>query len=274
VVRVGTAGSPPADVPVNLPAGSVTTLLVLDRPGGGLTLRPVLDAGGTSVVPTGPVQAGGGGTAGGSPLAALALIGWAALVVGAGPLRRVLAVVVLAGGALVLPAAAHSSSTPARHATPVVVAAAPAGRAAAPVRLQIPTAGVDTALPAIGVDGSGALVPPAAVGTAGWFAQGAAPGDAGPSVIAGHVDSVAGPGVFFRLRTVAVGDPVLVTRADGSVVRFTVSQVARYPKTAFPTAAVYGPTPDAQLRLVTCGGAFDRAAHSYLDDIVVFARRS
>jgi sortase (surface protein transpeptidase) len=122
------------------------------------------------------------------------------------------------------------------------------------------------------VDGSGALVPPEDVTTAGWFAQGAAPGDAGPAVLAGHVDSVAGPGVFFRLRSLVPGDPVLVTRADGSVVRFTVTRVARYPKTAFPTGEVYGPTADAELRLVTCGGAFDRAARSYVDDVVVYAR--
>jgi sortase (surface protein transpeptidase) len=269
-VRVATAGGRPADVPVDLAAGSVTTLLVLDRPGGGLTLRPVLDAGGASVVPTGPVQAGGGGMADGSPAAALALGGAGALLVGVRPLRRVLAVVVLAGGTLAIPGPSHSSPAPAAH--PVVVAAATARRTAVPVRLQIPTAGVDTALPAIGVDDTGALVPPADVATAGWFAEGAVPGEAGPAVIAGHVDSVRGPGVFFRLRTVAPGDQVLVTRADGSVVRFTVTRVARYPKAAFPTEAVYGPTPDAELRLVTCGGAFDRAARSYVDDVVVFAR--
>jgi hypothetical protein len=90
-------------------------------------------------------------------------------------------------------------------------------------------------------------------------------------VIAGHVDSVTGPGVFFRLRTLVPGDPVVVTRADGSVVRFAVTRVERFAKAAFPTAAVYGPTPDPQLRLVTCGGAFDRAARSYVDDVVVFA---
>jgi hypothetical protein len=92
-------------------------------------------------------------------------------------------------------------------------------------------------------------------------------------VITGHVDSVAGPAVFFRLRDVAVGDPVSVVRADGTTARFTVTRVARYPKAAFPAAEVYAPTPGAELRLITCGGAFDRAARSYLDDVVVYASR-
>ena len=77
--------------------------------------------------------------------------------------------------------------------------------------------------------------------------------------------------MFFRLRDVAVGDAVTVTRVDGTTVRFTVTRVARYAKGAFPAAEVYGPTPDAELRLITCGGAFDRAARSYLDNVVVYA---
>jgi sortase (surface protein transpeptidase) len=139
------------------------------------------------------------------------------------------------------------------------------------VRLLVPAAGIDTPLPPLRVDPAGALVPPDDVATAGWFSQGPAPGDAGPAVLVGHVDSTAGPGVFFRLRGLRTGDEVVVRRADGSAVRFTVTRVARYPKTAFPSAAVYGPTADPELRLVTCGGAFDRAARSYLDDVVVFA---
>ena len=107
---------------------------------------------------------------------------------------------------------------------------------------------------------------------AGWYRQGPAPGDPGPAVLTGHVDSVAGPAVFFRLRDIAVGDPVLVDRADGTTVRFTVTRVARYPKGAFPAAEVYGPTPDAELRLITCGGVFDRATGSYADNVIVFAR--
>jgi Sortase domain len=142
---------------------------------------------------------------------------------------------------------------------------------AAPTRVQLPSLGVDSALARLGVDSAGALMPPSDFTEAGWFTGGPAPGEVGPAVIAGHVDSRTGPAVFFRLRDIAVGDPVLVGRADGSTAQFTVTRVARHAKNAFPTAEVYGPTPDAQLRLITCGGDFDRANRSYLDNVVVYA---
>jgi len=91
-------------------------------------------------------------------------------------------------------------------------------------------------------------------------------------VIAGHVDSRTGPAVFFRLRELRPGDRVDVTRADGARLRFAVDAIQRFPKARFPTAAVFGPTPAAELRLVTCTGSFDRARGSYRDNLVVFAR--
>ena len=106
---------------------------------------------------------------------------------------------------------------------------------------------------------------------AGWYAAGVVPGDQGPAVIGGHVDSRSGPGVFFRLRTLRPGDLVDVTRSDGRTVRFSVIAVALYPKDRFPTEAVYGPTSGPELRLVTCGGTFDRSARSYDDNVVVDA---
>jgi sortase (surface protein transpeptidase) len=90
-------------------------------------------------------------------------------------------------------------------------------------------------------------------------------------VLAGHVDSTDGPAVFFRLRELAPGDEVLVDRADGSTVRFEVRSVQRHPKDAFPTEQVYGPTPRAELRLITCGGEFDAGERSYRDNVVVTA---
>ena len=114
-------------------------------------------------------------------------------------------------------------------------------------------------------------MPPDDFDRAGWFTGGAAPGDVGPAVVAGHVDSVDGPAVFSRLGELGPGAEVLVDREDGTTARFTVTEVARYPKTAFPTEAVYGPTPRAELRLVTCGGEFDRSRRSYVDNVVVTA---
>jgi sortase (surface protein transpeptidase) len=91
-------------------------------------------------------------------------------------------------------------------------------------------------------------------------------------VIVGHVDSRQGPAVFFRLRQLVPGDQVLVDRADGSTAVFVVERSERVGKDAFPTAAVYGATLDAQLRLVTCGGRFDRTTRHYVDNVLVFAR--
>nr|WP_246407420.1 class F sortase [Modestobacter versicolor] len=155
---------------------------------------------------------------------------------------------------------------------PVVAGVLPATRAVTvPARVAIPAIGVDTPLTEIGVDGAGALVPPADYRVAGWFAAGPAPGETGPAVLAGHVDDRTGPAVFFRLEELTAGDEVRVTGADGQLVTFTVTRVASYPKDAFATAEVYGPTTGAELRLITCGGTFDRSRRSYTDNVVVFA---
>ena len=97
------------------------------------------------------------------------------------------------------------------------------------------------------------------------------PGDVGPAVIGGHVDSRRGPGVFYALRSLRRGDAVTVTLSDGRTVRFTVTDLEEVPKSRFPTEAVYAPTPRPELRLITCGGTFDRAARSYRDNVVVDA---
>ena len=192
--------------------------------------------------------------------------------------RLVLAVVAASGGVLALTAPAAPPSPyapPSAAAAPspppvTLAAAAPAG--AAPTRVRVPSVGVDSTLERLGTDAAGALVPPEDFGRAGWFTGGPVPGDVGPAVVAGHVDSWTGPAVFFRLDGISVGAEVLVDRADGKTVRFAVTRVARYAKDDFPTAEVYGPTTGAELRLVTCGGDFDRADRSYRDNVVVYAR--
>ncbi|MCU7723797.1 sortase [Actinoplanes sp. KI2] len=138
-----------------------------------------------------------------------------------------------------------------------------------PTRLRIKTIGLDSPLETLHVVKS-ALQPPKRFDRAGWYAEGTAPGDTGPAVIAGHVDSKAGPAIFYRLRELVPGDKIEVLRG-GTVVAFTVTRTAWYPKSAFPTDAVYGPTPDRQLRLITCGGVFNHALRSYRDNLVVYA---
>ncbi|HKH04282.1 MAG TPA: class F sortase [Acidimicrobiales bacterium] len=142
---------------------------------------------------------------------------------------------------------------------------------AAPVAVEVPAIGVGSDLMDLHLDDEGALEAPADYARAGWFVDGPQPGQPGPSVIAGHVDSRDGPAVFFRLHELAEGDEVLVRRADGTTVRFAVTGVEQYAKDAFPTDAVYGPVPGPELRLITCGGEFDTEERSYRDNIVVYA---
>jgi sortase (surface protein transpeptidase) len=137
--------------------------------------------------------------------------------------------------------------------------------------VEVPGIGVRSDLVDLRLDDTGALEAPTDFARAGWFVDGPQPGQPGPSVIAGHVDSQDGPAVFFRLHELAEGDEVLVHRADGSTIRFAVTRVEQYAKDAFPTDAVYGPVPGPELRLITCGGEFDADRRSYRDNIVVYA---
>lgn len=156
-----------------------------------------------------------------------------------------------------------------------VTPAEPAREQSVPVSVAIPDIDVRSDLISLDVEpATGVLIPPERYDIAGWFTGGPVPGAVGPSIIAGHVDSRAGPGIFYRLEEMRAGQTITVTRADGEVVDFTVLRVEQYPKAEFPTAKVYGPTPDRELRLITCGGDFDRSRRSYLDNIVVYAVQS
>ncbi len=150
-------------------------------------------------------------------------------------------------------------------ASPVAVAAA------VPVDIEIPAIKVRSRLVPLAVDGSGELQAPTDPGVAGWFAAGVVPGETGPSVIGGHVDSETGPGIFHALGELTAGDRVTVRRSDDRTVTFQVTRVTQVSKSAFPTQLVYGPTPGPELRLVTCGGHFDRDRSSYVDNVVIEA---
>jgi Sortase domain len=139
-----------------------------------------------------------------------------------------------------------------------------------PTRVRIPSLKVTSTLESLALDGAGELTSPHDFGKAGWYADGVAPGDVGPAVIAGHVDSKTGPAVFYGLRQLTPGAQVEVER-DGRWLEFRVTSVERYAKSSFPTAKVYGPTPGPELRLITCGGVFDRPRNSYRDNVVVYA---
>lgn len=144
-----------------------------------------------------------------------------------------------------------------------------------PVTVDIPAIGVRSVVRQVGLTPEHTMEVPAPgphYDDAAWYRYSSAPGSPGPAVIIGHVDSAArGPSVFFNLGDLRAGDEILVTRSDGVTAVFRVETVGQYPKDDFPTALVYGHSERALLRLVTCGGAFDRAAGAYRDNIVVFA---
>lgn len=152
-----------------------------------------------------------------------------------------------------------------------VVSEPPSTTSARPVRLVIPRIGVDSGLDRLTRDDRGVLVAPAYADTAGWWAQGVVPGQVGASVIVGHLDTILGPAVFVRLKQLRPDDAVEVRMSDGSTVTFRVDGSHVVKKALFPSDAVYGATPDAQLRLITCSEPFDPVSRTYTDNLVVFA---
>jgi sortase (surface protein transpeptidase) len=147
-----------------------------------------------------------------------------------------------------------------------------AASVAEPASLVIPSIGVSASIVHLGLTSSGALQVPPTTAVAGWYTGSPRPGSIGSAIIAGHIDSVAGPGIFFRLSQLQRGARVYVRRADGTLAVFEVTEVQMFAKDAFPTTAVYGAVPDPELRLITCGGTFDYSTRSYLSNTVVFAK--
>ncbi|TFV51645.1 class F sortase [Blastococcus sp. TF02A_35] len=203
---------------------------------------------------------------------------WAALAV-ALAVVAVVAVVVGVNGQQEAPAPAASTersqpAVPAPTGQPGTPADAPPAQVADPVSVGIPSIDVTSDLLRLDLNDDGTVeVPPLAPDDqAGWYQRGPAPGEVGPAVILGHVDSAEhGPGVFFDLGALEPGSEVTVTRADGTVAVFAVDRVEVHPKDDFPTLEVYGNTDDSQLRLITCGGDFDSGARSYEDNVIAFA---
>ena len=155
------------------------------------------------------------------------------------------------------------------------VPAPPAGvalPASVPVRVRIASAGVDTSpLPRLGINHDGTVQVPsvAQADRIGWYDRGVTPGQVGPAVLIGHFDTVDGPAVMKDVSRIRAGDPIVVDRADGSVLTFTVRRLQQVDKAHFPTQQVYGNTDRPELRLITCGGPLTRGHHP--DNIIVYA---
>ncbi|MFG1709041.1 class F sortase [Nonomuraea sp. M3C6] len=196
-------------------------------------------------------------------------------------------------GAFVLPATVGPGGkdvplTPARLDAPPPLAAVPvvspftpvktktAKVKAQPIRIKIPKIKVNAPIGAVTMDAKGKLGTPPLTkpSQTGWYRGSPLPGELGSAIINGHVSTRKGPAVFDRLRELAKGDQIYVYRSDKKVTRYTVSGIEQASKTSFPTSRVYGNTNNSQLRLITCGGVFNQTAHSYTDNIVVYATLS
>lgn len=141
--------------------------------------------------------------------------------------------------------------------------------------MRVPAIDVDSRLHPLGLDDQGRLETPSGdrYDQAAWYSGSPTPGEPGPSVIEGHVTSQGSlPSVFFELGALEVGDEVEVDREDGTTATFEVYDAQRFPKDSFPKTTVYGNTTDPELRLITCGGAYDPEHGAHVDNIVVFAR--
>lgn len=149
---------------------------------------------------------------------------------------------------------------------------APPAEKVVPESIDIPSIDVEAPLMKLGRtdDGEVELPPYEKPKLAGWYTGSAVPGDKGASVIVGHVDTKTAPAVFYKLKQVRKGDQVKVERSDGKVVTYRVDAVEQVHKDRFPLRRVYV---EDGLKLVTCGGRFDRVKGEYVDNVIVYASR-
>jgi sortase (surface protein transpeptidase) len=168
-----------------------------------------------------------------------------------------------------------STTATTKPTTPPVVkpkAEKPLAKVADPGRVKIPAIGVNATMVGVGLKSDGAMATPAYdANQAGWYTKGPRPGEVGPAVIVAHVDSKTGPDVFWRLREIERGDRIAVTDKAGDTHAFTVQRLERVDKDALPYEKIWGATDRPVLRLVTCGGSYDRAAGEYRDNLIVYA---
>lgn len=140
-----------------------------------------------------------------------------------------------------------------------------------PVRLRISKIGVDAPILQLDLKSDGTLATPNSATAVGWYKKSPTPGETGPSVIVGHVDYInIGAAVFWHLRELQTGDIVEIDRADGTTAKFKVDSVKQFAQNNFPTAEVYGNINYAGVRLITCGGTFNKQTGHYSDNTVVF----
>jgi sortase (surface protein transpeptidase) len=159
----------------------------------------------------------------------------------------------------------------ASHGSAATLASAARKQMPNPVRISIPSIGVDARVIALGLNRDQTIQVPTNFAETGWFRPGPEPGERGSAVIVGHLDSVRGPGVFYRLRDLRVGGVITIRLQDGSSVRYVAKSMLRVPKSRFPTSLVYAQTKEPTLRLITCAGKLNPSTGHHPDNYIVFA---
>ena len=194
----------------------------------------------------------------------------------------ILAALAVSGSALAIAGSSrsttgNSSSSSAHEGAAGGIQEPDAGRTTAPqagvivTHVSIPAIGVSSDIELLTLDSTGALLPPVDFNRAGWYSGGVIPGQIGPAIIAGHIDSVTAPAVFANLHRMTPGMKILVSLSNGSVLTFAADRSQVAPKAQFPSSSVYGTVPTPQLRVITCDGTFNPATGHYDDNLVVFA---
>ncbi len=216
--------------------------------------------------------------------AALAAAGFALVAVGCTSTTSVSSTEPASASSSTAAPTATPTPTPTPSPTPSGVSTAGLGPQPLPTSnvtvtsVAVPSVGIkSTSMEKLGLLDNGALASPDDPDKAGWFSDGTLPGEIGPAVIAGHIDSTTGPAVFFPLRLTKPGATITVGLSNHKTVSFTVDRVITTPKEGFPTDDVFGAVPDSELRLITCGGPYNRSVngpHGYQDNTIVFATRS
>jgi LPXTG-site transpeptidase (sortase) family protein len=145
-------------------------------------------------------------------------------------------------------------------------------RPTGPMVITIPSIGVKAGIVGVGLQADGAMQVPDP-DRVGWYKRGPRPGAPGPAVVVGHV-YYRTPAVFYRLRELRRGDQIIIGQRHGPTTRFTVVRLERVPKTALPVGRIWTTTSEPQLRLITCGGSYDRATGHYRDNLIVYATRA
>ncbi len=143
--------------------------------------------------------------------------------------------------------------------------------ASKPVKISLPSINTEAAVTELGLQPDHTIEVPKDPNQVGWYVYSPTPGEIGPSVMVGHLDSATGPAIFWNLKDLKSGDQFTISRQDGSKATFQVYAMKKFSQDNFPSNDVYGPISDAEVRLITCSGTWLRSQHHYSDNLVVFA---